>query len=96
MTQLTQEEIRDELLALFEEHEEGLGSYTSQIEKIENESIESFERKIIAIKNRLVIDSNITDDDLQKKYLEEVEELRKTTLKGVEEKIQSLISKANI
>ncbi len=96
MTQLTQEEIRDELLSLFEEHEEDLGSYTSQIEKIENESIESFERKIIAIKNRLVIDSNITDDDLQKKYLEEVEELRKTTLKGVEEKIQSLISKANI
>lgn len=96
MTQLTQEEIRDELLSLFEEHEEDLGSYTSQIEKIENESIESFERKIIAIKNRLVADSNIADEELQKKYLEEVDEARKTTLKDVEEEIKLLISKTNI
>jgi predicted phage gp36 major capsid-like protein len=96
MTQLTQEEIRDELLSLFEEHEEDLSSYTSQIEKIENESIELFERKIIAIKNRLVADSNITDEELQKKYLEEVEEARKTTLKDVEEEIKLIISKTII
>ena len=45
MTQLTQEEIRDEVLSIFEEHEDALLSLASKIEKIESESMITFEKK---------------------------------------------------
>ncbi len=93
MTQLTQEEIRDELLSLFEEHEEDLVLYATQIEKIENDALESFDRKIISIKNKLVNDIAISDEELQKKYLEEIELLRKVISEDVESKIKELIGK---
>lgn len=91
MAQLTQEEIRDELLSIFEEHEQELNNYTFQIEKIEKEGIMFFEKKVIAIKNKLIEDINIKDDDLQRVYLEEIEKIRKDVLEDVQNKIKELI-----
>jgi hypothetical protein len=91
MTQLTQEEVRDEILSLYEEKEESLQKFSSEIEKIENEGIEFFERKVIAIKNKLVQDQSIADENLEAKYLEEVELARKESLQRVEEKISALV-----
>lgn len=93
MTQLTQEEIRDSLLSLYEENEESMASYVSEIEKIEDEGIVTFERKVIAVKNRLINDESVSEENLQKKYLEEVEEIRKIVLQEVEEKIKEVTSK---
>jgi hypothetical protein len=91
MTQLTQEEVRDEILSLYEEKEESLQKFSSEIEKIENEGIESFEKKVISIKNKLVQDTAVSDDELETKYLEEVELARKVVFQEVEEKIKTLV-----
>ena len=93
MTQLTQEEIRDALLSLYEDNEQELALSASEIEKIEDEGFMSFERKVIAIKNRLISDESVSEEDLQKKYLEEVEIARKEVLSEVEKKINDLLKK---
>ncbi len=94
MTQLTQEEVRDEVLSLYEEKKEALQKFSSEIEKIENEGIDFFEKKVIAIKNKLAQDASITDDDLESRYLEEVETARKEALQQVEENIYALVQGA--
>ncbi len=91
MSQLTQEEIRDELLSLFEENEEQLSSYTSQIEKIEDQAMIQFEMKVIATKNKLVQDATITDDELEERYLQEVELIRKSVLEDTNQQITALV-----
>lgn len=93
MTQLTQEEIRDALLSLYEENEQDLSLSASEIEKIEDEGFMSFERKVIAIKNRLVSDESVSEEDLQKKYLEDVEIARKEVLSEVEKRVNDLLKK---
>lgn len=93
MTQLTDEEIRDEVLSVFEEHEEQLISVTSQLEKIEKDGMMTFEKKILAAKNRLIQDPAIADDDLEKVYLEEVEKIRKEVLEKVEQQVQEVVAK---
>lgn len=95
MTEITQkqEEIRDDLLSLFEDNEEELTSYTSQIEKIEDDSFMLFEMKVIAIKNKLVSDVSVSDEELQEKYLQEIELARKSVLEDTENKIKELIAK---
>ncbi len=91
MTQLIQEEVRDEILSSFEEKEDSLQRFSSEIENFEKEGIESFERKVIAIKNKLVQDITISDDELEARYLEEVELARKETLQHVEVSIKTLV-----
>lgn len=91
MSQLTQEEIRDELLSLFEENEEQLSSYASQIEKIEDQAMVQFEMKVIAAKNKLVQDETITDDELEERYLQEVELIRKSVLEDTNQQITALV-----
>lgn len=91
MSQLTQEEIRDELLSLFEENEEQLSSYTSQIEKIEDQAMMQFEMKVIGAKNKLVQDATITDDELEERYLQEVEQIRKSVLEDTNRQITALV-----
>ncbi len=91
MTTLTQEEIRDEVLSLFEENEQKLLTLTSQIEKIENEGVISFEKKVLAAKNNLVQDVTVLDEDLEKKYVEDVEKIRSDILEKVEHQIKELI-----
>ena len=93
MTQLTDEGIRDEVLSVFEEHEEHLTSVANQLEKIEKDGIITFEMKVLAAKNRLVQDPAIADDDLEKMYLEEVERVRKEVLIKVQEQIQEVVEK---
>lgn len=91
MSQLTQEEIRDELLSLFEENEEQLSSYTSQIEKIEDQAMMQFEMKVIGAKNKLVQDATITDDELEDRYLQEVEQIRKSVLEDTNRQITAIV-----
>lgn len=91
MSQLTQEEIRDELLSLFEENEELLSSYTSKIEKIEDQAMMQFEMKVISAKNKLVQDSTVTDDELEERYLQEIESIRKSILEEVNQQISVLM-----
>jgi hypothetical protein len=91
MSQLTQEEIRDELLSLFEENEEQLSLYTSQIEKIEDQAMMQFEMKVIGAKNKLVQDATITDDELEERYLQEVEQIRKSVLEDTNRQITAIV-----
>lgn len=93
MTQLTDEEIRDEVLSLFEENEEQLIAVTSLIEKIEKEGVMSFEKKALAAKNKLVQDTTVSDDDLEKVYLEEIENIRKDVLEKVQMQIEEIVKK---
>lgn len=91
---MTEEELKDEVLTLFEEKEEQLAKGLGEIEKIEDEAMDLFDRRAIAIKNKLVADVNIADDELEKKYLEEIEELRKNILDETQEKINDVVKKA--
>lgn len=93
MTQLTQEEVRDEVLSLFEEHEEHLIAVTAQIETIEVEGLMTFEKKVLSVKNSLVQDASIADDDLEKVYIEEVENIRKEVVEKVKQQIQEIVEK---
>ncbi len=93
MTQHTDEEIRDEVLSVFEEHEERLTSVANQLESIEKNGMVIFEKKILAAKNRLIQDPSIADDDLEKVYLEEVEKIRKEVLEKVEQQVQEVVAK---
>lgn len=93
MTQLTDEEIRDEVLSVFEEHEEQLTSVTNQLEKIEKDGMIIFEKKILTAKNRLIEDPAVAEDDLEKVYLEEVEKIRKEVLEKVEQQVQEVLAK---
>lgn len=93
MTQLTHEEIRDEVLSLFEEQEEKLGALTLHIEKIEAEGLMSFEKKVLGAKNRLINNPSITDDNLEKIYLEEIENIRKEVLEKVKQQVEELVAK---
>ena len=93
MTQQTDEEIRDEVLSLFEENEEQLIAVTSLIEKIEKEGVMSFEKKALAAKNKLVQDTTVPDDDLEKVYLEEIENIRKDVLEKVQMQIEEIVKK---
>lgn len=91
MTQLTQEEIRDGVLSLFEEQEVQLVAVTADLEKIEEEGVMMFEKKVLGVKNRIVQDPAVSDDDLERVYLEEVENIRKEVLEKVKQQIQEIV-----
>lgn len=93
MIHFTQEEIRDEVLSLFEEHEDELISQASQMEKIEADAISSFDINVIKMKNRLLNDIAVPEEQLQKQFLEELENIRKSTLEEVQVKIKELLEK---
>ena len=95
MTQITQEEIRDALLSLYEEHEGELISQANKIEKIEKDAIIDFEKKIISIKNKIAEDVTVPDEELEIRYLIEIELAHKAILKDTKNKIQELIDKQN-
>lgn len=92
MTQLTQEEIRDEVLSIFEDSESDLEKFSNQIEQIESEVTMLFERKSISIKNLLINDENVSDDDLEKAYLDAIYKLKDQILFETKEKIETLTS----
>ncbi len=91
MTQLTQEEIRDGVLSLFEEQEVQLVAVATDLEKIEEEGVMMFEKKVLGVKNRIVQDPAVSDDDLERVYLEEVENIRKEVLEKVKQQIQEIV-----
>ncbi len=93
MTELTQEEIRDTVLTILDNNDETLQSIISKVEKIEEEAIITFERKVIALKNKLISDTTINDEDLERLYLEHIEETRHLIFKETENKIKELIEK---
>ncbi len=91
MSSLTQEEVRDEVLSLFEDNEKVLLSYLSLIETIEDQGMMDFEMKIIAAKNKIIQNEAIKDDDIEAVYLKEVEEIRKKTLEDISKKITDVV-----
>jgi len=95
MTQLTQEEIRDGILSIFEDNEQDLIKLSEDVERIEKESIEFFERKSIALKNTLVSDENTKEEDLESAYIEGIEKLREQVLAETKEKILNLSKVSN-
>lgn len=96
MTEINEEKIWEEMVALYKEHEDELISADTEIEKIENEGKEFFERKVIAIKNRLAEDVNVKDEDLHKVFVEELEKARIEVLADAEKRIQELLVKKGI
>lgn len=96
MTQLTQEQIRNEMLSLFEEHEGGLKFYESEIGAIEDEVMKLFDEKVAIAKKELIADITIADEQLEKKFFERVELIRKSIMQDLELKIKDLDSKVNL
>lgn len=92
MTTLTSEEIRDEVLSLFEEQEEKLKSYDTQIGALEDEAIRMFDQETAALKERLINDQTVAEDDIQTQFLKEVALIKGKILKDVEARIQNLVS----
>ena len=88
--QTNDEEIKDKILAIFEEHELGILDLALKVEKIEEDAKMLLDQKCIAIKNRLINDETVKDEDLEKKYLEEIEEIGKVITKEVELKLKEL------
>ena len=93
MTQVTEEEIKNEMLALFEEHESELISAAEQIKKIEDDAVMYFEMKEIALKNKIIADDTIKDEEMEVKFLEELELLRKQVLENTQTKLNELLKK---
>lgn len=96
LTQEKQEEMKSSLWSLFEEQEATIVANEEAFEKIEDDSMELFERKLIAIKNNIVLDEMVNDDDLQNVFLERLEEARKEVLVDVEKKIQEVLEKNGV
>lgn len=90
---MTDEELKDEILALFEEKEGELLKQKEDMEKLEDEAFMEFEKEAIAIKNRLVQDVTIPEDQLEAKYLEEVEKARVRILEETKEKVDEHLKK---
>lgn len=84
------------MVALYKQHEAELVAADQEIEKIEHEGRELFERKIIAIKNALVEDVNVPDDDLQKVFKEKLEIARQEVLADAEQRIEMLLKKHGV
>ena len=91
MSSLTQEEVRNEILSLFEDNEGVISSYMSLFETIEDQGMMDFEMKIIAAKNKIVQNEAIKDDDIETVYLKEVEEIKKKTLEDINKKITDVV-----
>lgn len=96
MTEINEEKIWEEMIALYKEHEDELISADAEIEKIENEGKEFFERKVVAIKNRLAEDASVKEEDLHKVFVEELEKARIEVLADAEKRIQELLAKKGI
>lgn len=90
---MTDEELRDEVLAIFEEKEPLLLSQEETISNIEKSAMDRFDMKVISIKNKLVEDTTIPEDQLEKRYLEEVDLLRAKILEEVNQEIKDFIEK---
>jgi hypothetical protein len=90
MTQLTQEEIRDEVLSIFEDNEQKLLEISEEVDRIEKDAVELFERKSIALKNALVSDEGIKEENLESVYVESIGKLRNQILTETKEKIANL------
>jgi abortive infection bacteriophage resistance protein len=87
MTQLSDEDLRDETLNLFEEKEEELLAHEEAIKTIEQEALDTFDKRAIAIKNRLVQDITVSDDELAGRYDEEIQKMGEELKKETEEKV---------
>ena len=90
MTQLTQEEIRDEVLSVFEDNEQGFVQFSEDVDQIEKSSIDFFERKAISIKNALINDENVKEEDLESMYISSIEKLKEQVLSDAKEKVANL------
>lgn len=91
LQQITDEEIRDEVFAIFEEHEQELIDLAEKIEKIEEDAKILIERNIIAIKNKMSGDESIPDDKLQQAVLDEIKRVADKITEDVKENLDKLV-----
>jgi hypothetical protein len=91
MTHITDEDLRDELLTIFEDKEEELKSHEEAMKNVEDEAMMAFERRVIAIKNRVVQDIAIPEEKLEEACLEEIEKMRKELVAEVEQKVSDYL-----
>lgn len=91
LQQITDEEIRDEVFAIFEESEQDLINFAEKIEKIEEDAKILIERNIIAIKNKMADDESIPDDKLQQAVLDEIKRVTDKITEDVKENLDKLV-----
>jgi hypothetical protein len=96
MTDINEDTIKEEMVALFEKHGDALLAADEGLLKIEEEGVELFEKKLVALKNKLVHDETISEDDLQKRFLEELDTVRAEVLEETEKSIQVFLSKNGV
>ena len=65
-----------------------------KVKKIESDAKKLFDKEIEEMKDRLVRDESIKDDDLQRILLEEIEKAGERITKEVECKVQELTKKS--
>ena len=94
--QLTDEELRDEILSLYEEKEPVLLSHVNEMEKIEEEAVLLFNERVEEMKQRIIKDVNISDDDLVQAYENGLDEVRKSVAKISQYKIDSFLKSTGI
>jgi hypothetical protein len=91
MTHITDEDLRDEILTIFEEKEQELKSHEEAMAKIESDAMMSFEKRAIAIKNRLVQDVEVSEEKLEETYLVELEKMRKEVVAETEQRVNEYV-----
>ena len=64
-----------------------------QIVKVRNEAVKSFDRKEKEIKLRLANDTSIPKEEIEARYIRELEELRKLTTEETNFKLEELLTK---
>lgn len=89
---LTDEEFKDEVLAVFEENEQAILGSAAKIEKIEAEAEILLDRKIIAIKNKFIDDLSIPDDEIEARCLQEIELEGQKILEDVKKQIEDVVA----
>lgn len=83
---------KDDILSLAEEVLDEVESDAVKLQKIEDQALLDFDMKAIAIKNRLVQDPAVSDEELEGRYLQEIESLRADIVAESQQKINKLLA----
>lgn len=90
------EMVKNEIDSILQKYEGVLNGVDLEIENIENEGKELFERKVIAIKNALVENVDVQEEDMHKVFVEELGKARQQVLENVEKRIKELLEKNGV
>ena len=88
---MTEEDFKNQLLSLFEEIEPEFARYEKVISEMGDNALMEFEKEEIAIKNRLVHDVSVSDDELASRYLAELQSAHDRILEETKRKISEYV-----